>query len=98
LATKGRLILVGLTGGSSAEFDLRAALQKRARIIGTVLRSRSVEEKARATQAFVEKMMPHLESGSILPVVDKIFSLADVQTAHEYLESNKSLGKVVLEI
>lgn len=97
LAIKGRFILVGLTGGSSAEFDLRTALQKRARIIGTVLRGRSVEEKADATRLFVEHSMPYIESGAIEPIVDKVFAAADVRAAHEYLESNQTLGKVVLE-
>ena len=97
LNTKGRLILVGLTGGATADFDLRLALQKRARIIGTVLRGRSVEEKAEATRAFVDHGMKYIESGSIKPIVDKVFTAANVQAAHEYLESNKSFGKVVLE-
>lgn len=97
LATKGRLILVGLTGGATAEFDLRTALQKRARIIGTVLRPRSIEEKAEATRLFVDHAMKHIESGAIKPVVDKVFPVADVREAHEYLESNESFGKVVLE-
>jgi NADPH2:quinone reductase len=98
LATKGRLILVGLTGGATAEFDMRMALQKRARIIGTVLRPRSIEEKAEATRLFVDHTMKHIESGAIKPVVDKVFQLEDVREAHEYLESNQSFGKVVLEI
>jgi NADPH2:quinone reductase len=97
LATKGRLILVGLTGGASAEFDLRTALQKRVRIIGTVLRGRSTEEKADATRLFVEHSMRHIESGSIEPVVDKVFAASEIRAAHEFLESNESLGKVVLE-
>ncbi|MDI1243611.1 MAG: NAD(P)H-quinone oxidoreductase [bacterium] len=97
LAIKGRLILVGLTGGATAEFDLRRALQKRARIIGTVLRGRSVEEKADATRAFVAHSMREIESGAILPIVDKVFPLDQVREAHEYLESNQSFGKVILE-
>ena len=97
LNTKGRLILVGLTGGAAAEFDLRLALQKRARIIGTMLRGRSIEEKAEATRAFTDHAMRYIESGAIKPVVDKVFAAADVRAAHEYLESNKSFGKVVLE-
>ena len=97
LTLKGRLILVGLTGGAAADFDLRLALQKRARIIGTVLRGRSVQEKAEATRLFVERSMRHIESGAITPVVDKVFPAAEIREAHEYLESNKSFGKVVLE-
>ena len=97
LAIKGRLVLVGLTGGSTAEFDLRTALQKRARIIGTVLRGRSVDEKAAATKAFVEHAMADIEAGLIQLVVDRVFQLDQIQEAHEYLESNQSFGKVILE-
>jgi putative PIG3 family NAD(P)H quinone oxidoreductase len=97
LATKGRLILVGLTGGTVAEFDLRIALQKRASIIGTVLRGRSVAEKAKATRAFVEHAMKDIESAVIKPVVDKVFPFDQIREAHGYLESNQSLGKVILE-
>lgn len=96
LATKGHLILVGLTGGSTSEFDLRVALQKRAHIVGTVLRGRSIAEKAEATRAFVQHSMRHITSGLITPVVDKIFPAEAVREAHAYLESNASFGKVVL--
>ncbi|MEQ1765346.1 MAG: zinc-binding dehydrogenase, partial [Pyrinomonadaceae bacterium] len=73
-------------------------LQKRARIIGTMLRGRSIEEKAEATRAFVEHSMPDIGSGDITPVVDRVFGMADVREAHEYLESNKTFGKLVLQI
>jgi len=97
LNLKGRLILVGLTGGTTAEFNLGLALAKRAKIIGTILRSRSVEEKAEATQAFVRDVLPLLAEGKIKPNLDKVFQVEDVRQAHEYLESNASFGKVVLE-
>jgi putative NAD(P)H quinone oxidoreductase, PIG3 family len=97
LALKGRLVLVGLTTGSTAEFSLGTALYKRLKIIGTALRARSQEEKAEATARFEHDVLPLLENGTIRPNVDKIFSVADVRDAHEYLESNESFGKVVLE-
>lgn len=97
LAMKGRLILVGLTSGAVAEFDLRAALQKRLAIIGTVLRARPTDEKADATRAFARDVLPLLKSGKIRPNLDKVFIAEDVRLAHEYLESNDSFGKVVLE-
>ena len=97
LAVNGRLILVGLTGGSAAEFDMRLALQRRARIIGTVLRPRTVDEKAAATRLFSDHSMGFFVSGTIRPVVDKVFPADNIREAHEYLESNKSFGKVVLE-
>lgn len=97
LASRGRLLLVGLTGGASAEIDLRLALQKRATIIGTILRSRSLAEKAEATRSFAEQMMEHFVDGTIEPVIDKVFPASETAAAHEYLASNESFGKVVLE-
>jgi putative PIG3 family NAD(P)H quinone oxidoreductase len=98
LKLKGRLILVGLTAGAKAEFNLGIALSKRLKIIGTVLRSRSAREKKQVTQKFIAEVLPLLESGKIVPNVDRIFSLEEVRIAHEYLESNANFGKVVLEI
>lgn len=97
LALKGRLILVGLVGGRSAEFNLGLALTKRLKIFGTVLRSRSTGEKAEATKLFIEEVLPLLESGKVKPNIDKIFSLEEIRKAHEHVESNESFGKVVLE-
>jgi putative PIG3 family NAD(P)H quinone oxidoreductase len=97
LALKGRLMLVGLTGGSRAEFEMGIALQKRLKITGTVLRGRSTEEKAEATRVFIEEVLPMIADGTIRPNIDKVFSYQDVRRAHEYLESNASFGKVVLE-
>lgn len=97
LALKGRLILVGLVGGRKAEFDMGLALTKRLKIIGTVLRSRSAEEKALATSNFIREVLPLIEAGKIKPNLDRVFNVKDVHKAHEYLESNESFGKVVLE-
>ena len=97
LALKGRLILVGLVGGRTAEFDLGTALTKRLKIIGTVLRSRSTAEKAEATEKFIADVLPLLASGKVKPNIDKIFSMEEIAKAHEYIESNESFGKVVLE-
>ena len=98
LNLKGRLILVGLTSGRTAEFNLGTALTKRAKIIGTVLRVRPAHEKAEATQNFIAEVLPLFESGKIKPNIDRVFKMEEIKTAHEYLESNESFGKVVLEI
>lgn len=97
LAVKGRMILVGLTAGRKSEIDLGTALYKRAKIIGTVLRARSIEEKAAATRAFVDEVVPLLTSGNVRPNLDRVFPAAKIQEAHRYLESNESFGKVVIE-
>ena len=97
LNSKGRLILVGLTGGRTAEFNLGTALSKRLKIVGTVLRSRPAAEKGDATRKFIEQVLPLISAGTIKPNLDKIYRVEDVKAAHEYLESNRSFGKVVLE-
>lgn len=96
-ALKGRMILVGLTGGRTAEFDLGTALSKRLTIIGTVLRARSTEEKAAATRAFAGFALPFIESGILRPTVDTTFPSDEVTDAYRYLASNESFGKVVIE-
>ncbi|MBP9663864.1 MAG: NAD(P)H-quinone oxidoreductase [Pyrinomonadaceae bacterium] len=97
LAEKGRLMLVGLTSGRKAEFDLGLALQKRLTIKGTVLRSRSPAEKAGVTERFADGVVPLLASGQISPAIDSIFSVSQAADAYARVESNANFGKVVLE-
>ncbi|HEY0658623.1 MAG TPA: zinc-binding dehydrogenase, partial [Pyrinomonadaceae bacterium] len=94
-----RLILVGLTSGAIvSEFNLGKILSKRARIIGTVLRSRSTLEKAEANAEFIKEVVPLFAGKKLTPNIDRVFKLEEIKKAHEYLESNESFGKVVLEI
>ncbi|MDQ6786945.1 MAG: NAD(P)H-quinone oxidoreductase [Acidobacteriota bacterium] len=97
LALRGRIVLVGTTGGAKTELNIGQAMVKRASLIGTVLRPRSTVEKADATRKFAEDVVPLLEKGLIKPNIDRVFKIEDVRAAHEYLESNESFGKVVLE-
>jgi putative PIG3 family NAD(P)H quinone oxidoreductase len=97
LAVKGRVMLVGLTAGSTAQINLGMVLSKRATLIGTVLRGRSVVEKAEATAAFTTEVVPFLSDARVRPNLDRVFDFREVAAAHEYLESNESFGKVVLE-
>jgi len=98
LATKGRLIFVGTTSGSKAEIDYSIAMSKRLRIMGTSLRTRSIEEKATATRLFAQHVVPLLAGGKVRPVIDRVFKMEEVRQAHQRLESNESFGKVVLTI
>ena len=97
LATRGRLICVGTTAGRKSEIDLGLVLRKRATIIGTVLRARSTEEKAEATRRFAEHVLPLVARGVVRPVIDRIYPAEAVRAAHQYVESNRSCGKVVLD-
>lgn len=98
LAQKGRIILVGLTGGSRATLDLLAVMQKRATLVGTTLRGRSDEEKASAVSLFAKQVVPLLQSGEIVPVIDSVYKLEDVREAHQRMEANENFGKIVLVI
>ncbi|GIW53410.1 MAG: NAD(P)H quinone oxidoreductase [Gemmatimonadales bacterium] len=95
-APKGRIMVVGLTAGRTAKLDLGLLLAKRLRLWGTVLRSRSKEEKAALVQSFAEQVMPRFLSGEIRPVVDRVFPADAAAEAHRYLESNGNFGSVVL--
>jgi len=96
LAPRGRLILVGLTGGRTAELNLGMILNKRAQIIGTVLRSRPPEEKFALAREFSDRMIPLFESNRLRPVIDRVFPFSEIGDAHRYMESNSNFGKIVL--
>ncbi len=98
LARRGRLMLVGTTGGGSAALNFGVVLGKRLRITGTVLRARSVEEKARATRRFAAHVVPLLARETVRPVIDKVYSMDEVREAHQRMESNESFGKIVLKV
>jgi putative PIG3 family NAD(P)H quinone oxidoreductase len=96
LAPGGRLIVVGLLGGATAELPLGVLLAKRARIFGTVLRSRALEEKATLAQAFTRHALPLFAHGKLKPIVDTVMPMSEVRAAHQRMESNDSFGKIVL--
>ncbi len=98
LASEGRIMLVGTASGSQATLDFGKVMSKRLNIAGTVLRTRSAAEKAKATRLFATHVVPLLADGAVQPVVDKIYQLTQVREAHVRLESNESFGKVVLLI
>jgi len=98
LATRGRLVLVGTTAGAQAMLDFSTVMGKRLTIVGTVLRARSIEEKATATRLFAEQVVPLLADGTIKPVVDRVYKIEEIREAHARMESNLSFGKIVLLI
>jgi putative PIG3 family NAD(P)H quinone oxidoreductase len=98
LRLKGRLMLVGTVAGGSAELKLSPILGKRLTLRGTVLRSRSLEEKIAATAKFAAEVVPLLERGTVRPTIDSRFPLDQIRQAHQRLESNETFGKVVLEL
>ncbi|MGH7255659.1 MAG: NAD(P)H-quinone oxidoreductase, partial [Nitrospirales bacterium] len=81
LREKGRLVVLGLLGGSKAEVDLGLLLRKRVAVMGTVLRQRSLDEKAALVRRFQDLWLPALARGDIRPVIDSVFSLEQAAEA-----------------
>ena len=98
LRERGRLVLVGLTAGRDVRLDLSVILHRRLRIEGTVLRSRSDDEKADLIRSFRERVLPAFETGALRPVVDRVYGFEQVADAHRRMEANESFGKIVVEV
>jgi NADPH:quinone reductase-like Zn-dependent oxidoreductase len=89
-------MLVGLVAGAAAEVPLRVLLGKRARLIGTVMRARPLEEKIAAAQQLERKLVPLFEAGRLTPVVDAVLPMGELVSGLERLAANDTFGKLVL--
>ena len=98
LATGGRLVVIGLQGGTRAELDLGKLMSKRASVIATALRARPEPEKAAICAEVVEHVWPLVAAGQVRPVVHTSLPLADAAAAHALLESSDHVGKVLLTL
>lgn len=96
IAVGGRHVVVGVPGGSRAEIDLRALMARRARLFGTVLRARGVDEKAALAGEFSAEVVPGFLDGWLLPVVDRVYPVSRVALAHRRMEGNRNFGKIVM--
>jgi len=97
-ARRGTIVQVGLMESAHAHANLGLLLAKRLHLIGTVLRARPLEEKIAVSQRFGQEIVPLFESRVLKPVIDRRFTLDQIAQAHEYLESNASIGKVLIDI
>jgi NADPH:quinone reductase-like Zn-dependent oxidoreductase len=99
LAVDGRIIIIGSMGGErTAAVDVMKLLSKRARIIGSTLRSRSVEQKASIVSAFLERFGADLDAGRVRPVIHTVLPLERAPEAHALMESSEHFGKIVLRM
>lgn len=98
LAIDGRLLQIAIQNGGKAEINLASVLMKRLTLAGSTLRSRNDDFKAKIARQLHEKVWPLLESGRIKPVIDSVFPLAKAAQAHERMESNQHIGKIILEL
>ena len=98
LKENGRLVNIGLLGGSTAEINLGAVLGKSLRIIGTRLRSRPLAQKIEITRMFADRFWSSLETGKLQPIIDSVYRIEEAHAAHDYVKQNMNTGKVILEI
>ncbi|MEU4419125.1 NAD(P)H-quinone oxidoreductase [Actinoplanes sp. NPDC024001] len=96
LAPEGRITVIGMQGGRSAELDLGKLMAKRGRISSTSLRARPVADKARIAAGVRDQVWPLVAAGFVKPVIHTAFPMAEAAAAHELLESSDHLGKILL--
>ncbi len=98
LAIYGRLVIIGLLGGAKAEINIGRMMVKRQRVIGSVLRARSVAEKTALTDAFRKEALGRFQTGELKPVIHDVLPLEEIVKAHEMMEANANTGKIVLTV
>ena len=98
LGYQGKLVIIGIISGIKAELNLALMMVKRQQIIGSVLRSRPVAEKGDIIAEFTRRALPKFADRSIVPIIEKVFPLADVVAAHQMMEEDKHFGKIVMKI
>jgi tumor protein p53-inducible protein 3 len=98
LRSRGRLVIIGLMGGTKADINLGLLVSRRLRVIGSVLRTRSLAEKVAITDAFRAEVLPLFAKGTLKPIVDATYPIADAAAAHDHVAANKNFGKVVLQV
>ncbi|MBN9416587.1 MAG: NAD(P)H-quinone oxidoreductase [Candidatus Eremiobacteraeota bacterium] len=98
LKPRGRLVNIGLMGGAQGTLPMGVMMVKRLCLRGSVLRSRSIEEKNQIIAGLQREVWPLLESGQIKPIIDKVFAIQDAEQAHELVGSNNTIGKVLLRV
>lgn len=97
LAPDGRIVCIATPGGRTAQLDIGKVMQRRAAVMGSALRARSVEQKAAIARALRERVWPLLAAkDAVRPVVDSVFPLAQAGEAHRRLEESTHVGKIVL--
>ncbi|MET0843359.1 MAG: NAD(P)H-quinone oxidoreductase [Mycetocola sp.] len=96
LAFGGRLVVIGLQRGSKAELDLGLLMSRRASVLGTTLRARPAEEKAKVVAQVAEHVWPLIEAGTVRTAVEARYPLEDVAEAHRHFDSGRHTGKILL--
>ena len=96
LARNGRIVIIGMQGGTTAEFDIAPLLRKCGTIHATSMRSRSESEKAAVCREVEKHVWPWIESGAITPVIGATVPITEAGEAHQMLAAGEVTGKIVL--
>jgi putative PIG3 family NAD(P)H quinone oxidoreductase len=96
LAPNGRVVIIGMQGGTKAELDLGLLMRKRGAVISTSLRARPSDEKAAIVASVREHVWPLLAAGDVRPIIDRKIAMADAAEAHRVIETSDHIGKVLL--
>ena len=94
----GRITVIGMGGGASGELNLGLLLTKRARIHGSTLRSRPLEQKAATARAMERSVLPLLATGAVAVPIAQTYPLADAASAYEHFQRGGKLGKIVITL
>ncbi len=98
LARKGRLVSIGLLSGRAATLPMGPVLVRRLKVIGSVLRSRSLAEKTEIAEALREHVWDRFSTGELRPIIDQTIPMKEANRAHAVIASNETIGKVILEV
>jgi putative PIG3 family NAD(P)H quinone oxidoreductase len=98
LAPDGRLVTIGMQGGTKAEVPIGAMLPKRLSYLTSTLRGRPVGQKSRICAGIVREVWPAVEDGRIRPIIEKVLPLADAAEAHRAMDAEAHVGKIVLQV
>jgi putative PIG3 family NAD(P)H quinone oxidoreductase len=98
LGYAGRLVIIGVISGIKAELNLALMMVKRQQIIGSVLRSRPVKDKADIVAEFTRTALPKFADRTIVPLIEKVFTLDEIVEAHRMMEEDRHFGKIVVKI
>jgi putative PIG3 family NAD(P)H quinone oxidoreductase len=98
LGYAGRLVIIGVTSGIKAELNLALMMVKRQQIIGSVLRSRPVKDKAEIVAEFARTALPRFADRTIVPIIERVFPLDEVVEAHRMMEEDRHFGKIVMKV
>jgi putative PIG3 family NAD(P)H quinone oxidoreductase len=98
LKVYGRLVFIATLSGAGVELDIRKLMGRRLRLIGSVLRPRSVAEKVEIKQRFMAQFWPLLLDGTIKPVIDSVYPIEQANEAQQRMAENKNIGKIILKV